>query len=204
MRRRFYGSPPINFNPLHPAPTLPKPHCPSKIAITLASPRKRGGGTAVDVFRYAVQYSDNPAFTILKLFLAVTVGIAPPSAPSMRFSALSHSLFVGRGACPSRCTEPFHPHNHCKSTTIPRKSPSPLPLYECSVCFASLQLRSFRSLHRAATLCDRYRASLHVYERSVGFASCKASGRSFYKASVPYPHSASSPPAPKKQDYACL
>ena len=90
------------------------------------------------------------------------VGIAPPSAPSMRFSALSHSLFVGRGACPSRCTEPFHPHNHCKSTTIPRKSPSPLPLYECSVCFASLQLRSFRSLHRAATLCDRYRASLHV------------------------------------------
>ena len=162
MRRRFYGSPPINFNPLHPAPTLPKPHCPSKIAITLASPRKRGGGTAVDVFRYAVQYSDNPAFTILKLFLAVTVGIAPPSAPSMRFSALSHSLFVGRGACPSRCTEPFHPHNHCKSTTIPRKSPSPLPLYECSVCFASLQLRSFRSLHRAATLCDRYRASLHV------------------------------------------
>ena len=50
----------------------------------------------------------------------------------------------------------------------------------------------------AATLCDRYRASLHVYERSVGFASCKAFGRSFYKASVPYPHSASSPPSTKK------
>ena len=41
----------------------------------LASPRKRGGGTAVEVFRLAVQYSDSPAFTILKLFRAVTVGI---------------------------------------------------------------------------------------------------------------------------------
>ena len=59
----------------HPAPALPKPHYPLKIANTLASPRKRGGGTAVDVFRFAVQYSDNPAFTILKLFRAVTVGI---------------------------------------------------------------------------------------------------------------------------------
>ncbi len=43
----------------------------------LASPRKMGGGTAVEVFRLAVQYSDSPAFTILKLFRAVTVGIAP-------------------------------------------------------------------------------------------------------------------------------
>ena len=34
-------------------------------------------GTAVEVFRLAVQYSDSPAFTILKLFRAVTVGIAP-------------------------------------------------------------------------------------------------------------------------------
>ena len=71
------------------------------------------------------------------------------------------------------------------------------------------------------TLCDRYRASLHVYERSVGFASCLVSRLGchivwqlsaadfkhpclklwalFYKASMPYPHSASShPPAPKK------
>ena len=40
---------------------------------------------------------------------------------------------------------------------------------------ASLRLRSLGSLHRAATLCDRHRASLHVYERSVGFASCLVS-----------------------------
>ena len=31
-------------------PTIPKPHYPSKIANTLASPRKRGGGTAVEFF----------------------------------------------------------------------------------------------------------------------------------------------------------
>ena len=54
-----------------------KPHYPSLCAITLASPRKRGGGTAVEVLRLAVQYSDSPAFTILKLFRAVTVGIVP-------------------------------------------------------------------------------------------------------------------------------
>ena len=50
-------------------------------------------------------------------------------------SALSHPLFVGRGACPSRCTEPLHPYNHCKRTIIPRKSPSPLP-YVRFVSFA--------------------------------------------------------------------
>ncbi len=31
--------------------------------------------------------------------------------------ALSHSLFVGRGACPSRCTKPLHSHNLLKSTS---------------------------------------------------------------------------------------
>ena len=41
----------------------------------LASPRKRGGGTADIIFRLAVQYSDSPAFAIQKQFRAVTVGI---------------------------------------------------------------------------------------------------------------------------------
>ena len=45
---------------------------------TLASPRKREGGTADTNFSLAVQYSDSPAFTILKLFRAVTVGIVSP------------------------------------------------------------------------------------------------------------------------------
>ena len=48
---------------------------PSLCTITLASPQKRGGGTANIIFGLAVQYSDSPAFTILKLFRAVTVGI---------------------------------------------------------------------------------------------------------------------------------
>ncbi len=47
------------------------------------------------------------------------------------------------------------------------------------------------------TLCDRYRASLRVYERSVGFASLRNFRRSFYKASAPYPHGACSPPHQK-------
>ena len=32
---------------------------------------------------------------------------------------LSLSLFVGRGACPSRCINPCHSHNRCKRTIIP-------------------------------------------------------------------------------------
>ncbi len=47
------------------------------------------------------------------------------------------------------------------------------------------------------TLCDRYRASLRVYERSVGFASLRNFRSSFYKASAPYPHGACSPPHQK-------
>ena len=67
---------PIRTNSPNPALSLAPHH-------VLASPRKRGGGTAVEVFRLAVQYSDSPAFTILKLFRAVTVGIAPhPHQPS--------------------------------------------------------------------------------------------------------------------------
>ncbi len=63
----------------------------------LASPRKRGGGTAAEVFQLAVQYSDSPAFTILKLFRAVTVGIAP------------------------------YPHQPSQNRTIPRKAPTSSP-----------------------------------------------------------------------------
>ena len=59
-----------------PAPPFQKPHYPLPCTITLASPRKRGGGTADIIFWLTVQYSDSPAFTILKLFRAVTVGIA--------------------------------------------------------------------------------------------------------------------------------
>ena len=32
----------------------------------------------------------------------------------------------------------------------------------------------------APTLCDRHRASLHVYERSVGFASCETLGKHYH------------------------
>ena len=69
-------APPVATNTSIPT-TVAKSQPPLAQHHVLASPRKRGGGTAVEVFRLAVQYSDSPAFTILKLFRAVTVGIAP-------------------------------------------------------------------------------------------------------------------------------
>ena len=47
---------------------------------------------------------------------------------------LSHSLFVGEWACPSRCSDPLHPHNDCKRTTIPRSAPTlPKPHYPTKI-----------------------------------------------------------------------
>ena len=34
-------------------------------------------------------------------------------------------------ACSSRCTEPLHPHNHCKRTTYPRHAP-----HSCLACLS--------------------------------------------------------------------
>ena len=77
--------------------------------ITLASPRKRGGGTADIIFWLAVQYSDSPTFTILKLFRAVTVGIVNASEAFM-LALLSISI-------------PFDPHQPFQNRTIPRHAP---------------------------------------------------------------------------------
>ena len=85
-------------------PTLPKPHYPSKIAITLASLVK---GRWIDGKEQALilllSICDTSAFFIHQTFLPSRRRDCSPSAPSIRFSALSLSLFVGRGACPSRC-----------------------------------------------------------------------------------------------------
>lgn len=40
-------------------------------------------------------------------------------------SALSHSLFVGERARPSRCTNPCHSHNHCKRKITPSLHTTP-------------------------------------------------------------------------------
>ena len=90
--------------------------------ITLASPRKRGGGTADIIFWLAVQYSDSPTFTILKLFRAVTVGIVNASEAFM-LALLSISI-------------PFDPHQPSQDRTIPCSAPPHLPLNERSVGFA--------------------------------------------------------------------
>ena len=83
-----------NNNPFashhHPCPmnALLVSHYPSKSTITLASPRKRGGGTAVEFFRLAVQYSDSLTFMILKQFQAVTVGIEIDRSTTLKNSKL--------------------------------------------------------------------------------------------------------------------
>ena len=99
--------------PLHrilpPSQPLQKDNNPSPRTTTLASPRKRGGGTADIIFWPAVQYSDSPAFTILKLFRAVTVGIVNASEAFM-LALLSISI-------------PFDPHQPFQNRTIPRSAP---------------------------------------------------------------------------------
>ena len=90
--------------------TLSHPHYLSLCTITLASPRKRGGGTADIIFSLAVQYSDSPAFTILKLFRAVTVGIEIDRSTNLKISKQSQSL------------PPFAPHQPFQNRTIPRFS----------------------------------------------------------------------------------
>ena len=37
-------------------------------------------------------------------------------------------------ACPSRCTQPFHPHNHCKRTIIHRSALNLPPLSKVRCC----------------------------------------------------------------------
>ena len=81
---------------------------------------------------------DTPAFFIRQTFLPPRRRDCP-IPPSMRFSALSLSLFVGEWACPSRCTNPCHSHNHCKRTITPRSAPTlPKPHYPtlCAITLA--------------------------------------------------------------------
>ena len=103
---------------LHP-PTL------SKTALSLQNrqhpclPSKKGRWLDSKTQAYILQrfYAIYPTFIITKSVCRQDGGDCPPPAPSMKFSALSRSLFVGRGACPSRHTEYCHSHNLLKSTT---------------------------------------------------------------------------------------
>ena len=134
--------------------TLSHPHYPSprtKLA-SLVKGRWIDGKTQALILLLSV--CDTSAFFIHQIFL--------PSRrrdchTNLSKTALSNPLFVGRGACPSRCTEPLYPHDHCKRTIIPRshqplskphypsKSPPPLPLNERSGS-AILQKRTIGSL----------------------------------------------------------
>ena len=69
-------------------------------------------------------------------------------------------------ACPSRSTEPLHPHSHLKRTFIPRLTPPPLPFYERSADFPS-----------ALSLENRHHPCL-LMNALLALRPCKAFGRS--------------------------
>ena len=75
-----------------------------------ARPRKRGGGTADKILWLAVQYSDSPAFTILKLFRAVTVGIVN-ALEAFMIALLSISISYAPSSL-SKTALPLALHHH--------------------------------------------------------------------------------------------
>ena len=94
-------------------------------------------------------------------------------------STITHPCVCGRlGRCIVQrlcATAIVHPCTTRKLRVLAPAAPKIIPRsLSWRKCGGVVELRSFGSLHRAATLCDRYRASLHD------------------------PHSASSPPSTKK------
>ena len=113
----------LYFNCHLSSPTFPKPHYPSKIANTLASPWKRGGGLTArhKLFLCCVLLAIYLSFFIYQTFLPSRRRDCFPTPPSMRFSALSLSLFVGEWACPSRCINVCNFLNVLKLSSIKSK-----------------------------------------------------------------------------------
>ena len=180
MRRRFYGSPPINFNPLHPAPALPKPHCPlprTKLASLVKGRWLDGKAQALTLLHLL---AIRPPFLYCKLFCRQDGGIVTPPyprpAPKIAPHSLSDRKCGGAG---------------CRNTVVG--------------VGASVHRQPFVPLHRATALCGCLYASLHndsvrplscihcTFMNALwALRPCKAFGRSFYKASVPYPQVAGS------------
>ena len=149
-----------------------------------------------------------PPFLYCKLFCRQDGGIVTP--PSLRPSTKNNTLLVERakvwrgGGCrnavvgvAASCSDSVRP----LSCILARRA--------CSVGFAScetwgkhyhasLRLRSFGSARPCADSVRPPSCILCTFMNALwALRPCKASGRSFYKASVPYPHCASSPPSTK-------
>ncbi len=142
MRRRFYGSPPINFNPLHPAPALPKPHYPLKIANTLALPASCG------------------------------------------FSLPPHQKIIPRLLSGRKCSGVVESCLLCWFRIVRNFGQALSRILAFAVVGVGASLRR---------LCAPPSCILARRACSVGFASLRNFGRSFYKASMPYPQVAGSP-----------
>ncbi len=140
-----------------------------------------------------------PPFLYCKLFCRQDGGIVTP--PSLRPSTKNNTLLVERakvwrgmskcgrlGRCVLAATlfDRYRASLHVYERSVRVRPPAPKKAGLCLFVIVEVwqggvvEMRSLGSLHRAATLCDRHRASLHD------------------------PHSASSPPSTKKQGYACL
>ena len=87
--------------------------------------------------------------------------------------ALYLSLFVGEELAPPVAPNTAIPHNHCKRTTTPRSAQCPC-LARSSRCTEPFHSRN----HCKRTTTPLPAQTLLPYERSVGFASLRNSGRS--------------------------
>ena len=150
---------PLHQPSLHTA--LPKPHCPlprTKLASLVKGRWLDGKAQALTLLHLL---AIRPPFLYCKLFCRQDGGIVtPPSlrpVPKIIPRSMSERKCGGAGLSNRACSVGF-----ASCETLGKHY------------HASLRLRPFGSLHRAATLCDRYRASMHD------------------------PHSASSPPGTKK------
>ena len=126
--------------PIAPNTAIPHNHC-KRTIIPRSAPRPclpskkgrwhgcRGFSAYCTVFRWSCFYDS-------ETIPSRDGGDCSPSAPSMRFFALSHENhqhpYLARS---SRCTEPFHPHNLLKttSTASPRTISLP-PLLKVRCC----------------------------------------------------------------------
>ena len=139
-------------------PLLPKPHFPSKSTISLpplskvrcCRPKEFGrlpeglphhssqNRTIPPAFRrvsvcvclYGFASVQNLGHTRLRhpcLFMNALLALRPAKPLGVHFR---HPCL----ACPSRCTQPFHPHNHCKRTIIHRSALNLPPLSKVRCC----------------------------------------------------------------------
>ena len=148
-------------------PTLKNPHYPFALHYILASPRKRGGGLTALQNRYSASSSFcnlSDCFQNYYTFCRQDGGDCFPLAQSLRCYPLTFKMV--RFCCSVKPSQLWWGLLHIRTIneiyrTIPCFAPSPLPLNERFVGFASMPRQPFVPLHRATALCGCLYVSLH-------------------------------------------